>query len=344
MSARPALGTTQPREGPTPYGRPVIKSPTWTWEIPAYFYTGGLAGASAGLSRLAEARGNDALARRASFVALGGAVASPALLISDLGRPARFLHMLRMFKVTSPMSVGSWILAGFGTLTGAGALDHALGGTLPVGRAARTAAALLGLPLSSYTAALVANTAVPAWHESRMILPFVFASGAAASAGGALTALTPVEDAAPARRLAVVGAAAELVFKETMEHRLGELSDAYKEGAAHRYGVIARTLIALGGATILLGGRRSRRSAAAGGALLNAGALAARWSVYKAGFQSAENPRHTVGPQRARIASGATRGASTRDRPAGAVTGRGTPGRSEAVAAGRPASEAEPAS
>jgi DMSO reductase anchor subunit len=305
--------------------RPVIKSPVWTWEIPTYFYAGGLAGASAGVSRLAEARGNGVLARRASAVALAGAVASPALLISDLGRPARFLHMLRMFKVTSPMSVGSWILAAFGSAAGAGAADHALGGRLPGGRAARTAAAVLGLPVSSYTAALVANTAVPAWHESRRILPFVFVSGAAASAGGALAALTPVEDAAPARRLALAGAVAELVLKETMEHRLGELSDAYKEGTAHRLGMAARTLIAAGGSTILLGGGRSRRSAVAGGALLNAGALAARWSVYKAGFQSAENPRHTVAPQRARIASGATRGASTRERPAGAVTGRGTP-------------------
>jgi hypothetical protein len=301
--------------------RAVIKAPVWKWEIPTYFYAGGLAGASAGVSRLAEARGNDVLARRAAGVALAGAAVSPALLIADLGRPARFLHMLRMFKVTSPMSVGSWILAAFGSATGAGAVDHALGGRLPGGRAARTAAAVLGLPVSSYTAALVANTAVPAWHESRLILPFVFASGAAASAGGALTALTPVEDAAPARRLAVVGAAAELVLKETMERRLGELSDAYREGAAHRFGVAARTLIALGGATILLGGR-ARRSAVAGGALLNAGALAARWSVYKAGFQSAENPRHTIGPQRSRIASGATRGASTRERPAGQVGGR----------------------
>ncbi|HET8758907.1 MAG TPA: NrfD/PsrC family molybdoenzyme membrane anchor subunit, partial [Solirubrobacteraceae bacterium] len=161
MSARPALGTTRPTDEPTPYGRPVLKPPVWTWEIPLYFYAGGLAGASAGLGRLAEARGNEVLARRASALALAGAVASPALLISDLGRPGRFLHMLRMFKVTSPMSVGSWILSGFGAAAGAGALDHALDGALPGGRPARTAAALLGLPLSSYTAALIANTSVP---------------------------------------------------------------------------------------------------------------------------------------------------------------------------------------
>ncbi|MFL6067216.1 MAG: polysulfide reductase, partial [Gaiellaceae bacterium] len=84
MTARPALGTTRPSDAPTPYDRPVIKAPVWTWEIPCYFYTGGLAGASAGLSWLAELRGNEALARRASFVALAAGMASPALLISDL--------------------------------------------------------------------------------------------------------------------------------------------------------------------------------------------------------------------------------------------------------------------
>src|SRR5204862_3440317 len=97
------------------YGRPILKEPVWTPEIPIYFFAGGMAGAAAAAAWLAEIRGNDDLARRAWLVALGGATASPALLISDLGRPARFLNMLRMFKVTSPMSVGSWILAGAGT-------------------------------------------------------------------------------------------------------------------------------------------------------------------------------------------------------------------------------------
>ncbi|HET8757662.1 MAG TPA: hypothetical protein VFM58_16710, partial [Solirubrobacteraceae bacterium] len=86
-----------------------------------------------------------------------------------------------------------------------------------------------------------------------------------------------------------------------MEHRLGDLSDAYKEGAAHKLGLVARTAIAAGGLAIALAGRRSRAAAATGGVLVNAGAALARWSVYKAGFQSAENPRHTIAPQRARL-------------------------------------------
>lgn len=325
---------------PSPYDRPVITQPVWTWEIPTYFYTGGLAGASAGLALLADLRGNEVVARRGWRVALVGSLASPALLTSDLGRPERFLYMLRVFKVTSPMSVGSWLLAAFGAATGAGWLDRELGGRLPGGRAARAAAAVFGLPLSSYTAALVANTAVPAWHESRRLLPFLFVSGAATSAGGALTAICPPRDAAPARRLAVMGAVAELALKEVMERRLGSLGDAYKEGKAHRFGTGAKAAVAAGSAAIALGGRRSHTAAVAGGMLLSVGALAARWSVFEAGVQSAANPRHTVEPQRERIDAGASPGASTRRPDAHAPAGHGSPGRSTAVEAGRPASEA----
>ena len=291
MSARPA---TQ-----RPPSKPVIKEPVWTWEIPFYFYTGGLAGAAAGLARLAEARGDDVLARRASDIAFAGAAASPALLISDLGRPERFLHMLRLFKVTSPMSVGSWILAAFGSAVGAGWLDHLTGGRVPGGRAARTAAGVLGLPLSSYTAVLVANTAVPAWHESRRILPFVFVAGAAASAGAAVMALTPPRHAGPARRLALAGAVAEVGLATLMERRLGPLSDAYSRD---KFATASKTLLAAGAAAGL-GAARSRPAAVAAGALITAGAVLARWSIFRAGFRSAADPMHTIGPQRDRSAA-----------------------------------------
>ena len=87
----------------------------WTWEIPAYFFFGGMAGAAAPFALLSELRGDEALARRAWLVALAGVAASPPLLIADLGRPERFHHMLRVLKPTSPMSVGSWILGASST-------------------------------------------------------------------------------------------------------------------------------------------------------------------------------------------------------------------------------------
>src|SRR5215216_2591916 len=99
---------------PSYYGRPVIKEPVWSWEIPWYFFTGGLAGASSCLGFVAGLTGNRWLGRTARLVSLGAAPASPILLISDLGRPDRFYNMLRVFKPTSPMSVGTWVLSSFG--------------------------------------------------------------------------------------------------------------------------------------------------------------------------------------------------------------------------------------
>ena len=293
------------------YGQPVIKQPVWHPEIPWYFFAGGLAGASATLALACE-RSHPELARRAWWTALAGVSVSPPLLISDLGRPSRFLNMLRMFKITSPMSVGSWVLAGSGTSTGVVCL-HLLTGRGPrAARLAKPVAALLGLPLATYTGALIAQTAVPAWHEARRELPALFAAGAAVSAGAAATALAPAQDAEPARRLALIGAIAELGLVAAMEHRLDELGEVYHEGSAGAYGRLARGLTA-GGAIILAGpGRRRRAAAVAGSAALLAGAVCERWSVFKAGFQSASDPKYTVASQRRRVRGGRGHGASRR--------------------------------
>jgi DMSO reductase anchor subunit len=308
------------------HGQPILKEPIWTWEIPCYFYTGGLAGASAGLAVLSELRGNEALARRAWTTAMAGITISPALLTSDLGRPLRFLNMLRMFKVTSPMSVGSWILTAAGGATTLSAANNWLGFFPRLGRVAKPAAALLGLPLSTYTAALLSNTAVPVWHEARRELPFVFAAGAALSAAAANVILTPPEHAAPARRLALAAAAIELGGNELMRKRLGEHADPYDHGAAWTFSQITRACVTTGAALLALKGRSSRAAAAIGGVVLSAGALCARWSVFKAGFQSAADPKYVVGPQRALVDSGQRRGGARRQaRVAQGDPARGTP-------------------
>jgi formate-dependent nitrite reductase membrane component NrfD len=284
------------------YSRPVIKQPVWKPEIPFYFYTGGLAGASAGLAALSELTGNEELARRAWGAALFGGVTSPLLLISDLGKPRRFLNMLRMFKVTSPMSLGSWILSAFGSATGVAAIDAWLRPLpVPLAAGAKASAALLGLPLTTYTAALIANTAVPVWHEARAELPFVFAAGGAASAGAAAMALTPVKHAAPARRLAVAGAAIEVAAVEVMRRRLpGRVGRPYHEGRAHALGRVASALTGTGAVVAVAAGKR-RRGAIAAGALITTGAVLERWSVFTAGSQSAADPQATTGPQRERL-------------------------------------------
>jgi DMSO reductase anchor subunit len=289
------------------YGKPILKEPVWTPEIPWYFFLGGLGGASGGLAYLSGLRGSEVLARRAWLIALATLGVSPVLLISDLGRPERFLHMLRMFKITSPMSVGSWVLAGSGTTTGLAAL-HAMTGRLAgPARVGRPAAAALGLPLATYTGALLSQTAVPVWHEARRELPALFAAGAAASAGAAATAMTPVAHAGAARRLALLGAGAELALLRVMDRRLGELGQPYREGAGGGFAQAARVLTAAG--ALLLGARaqRSRAAAVLGGGMMLAGAVCERWSVFKAGFQSARDPRYTVAPQRRRMAEGHAR-------------------------------------
>ena len=294
------------------HGQPVIKQPVWTWEIPLYFYTGGLAGASAGLAVLSELRGNDELARRAWAAALGAVTVSPMLLTSDLGKPVRFLNMLRMFKVTSPMSVGTWILSLSGATTALAAAHTWLGWFPRTGRLAKPAAALLGLPLSTYTGALVANTAIPAWHEARKTLPFLFGSGAALSAGAMAVATTPVSSARPARRLALLGAALEGPLMELMIHRLGEHGEVYRKGIPGLLANVSRASIATGGVVVALRGGSSRAAAIVGGALLSAGALATRHCVFRGGFRSAADPRYVVGAQRAAIANGRRRGAARR--------------------------------
>jgi Polysulfide reductase len=283
------------------HGQPVIKEPTWTWEIPTYFFTGGLGGASAGLACLSELRGNDVLARRAWAASLAGIGVSPLFLISDLGVPMRFINMLRMFKITSPMSVGSWILSVSGASTTVAATNAWTGWFPRAARIAKPTAALFGLPLSTYTAALIANTAVPVWHESRRLLPFVYGSGAALSAGAAAAAITPRGHAAPARRLSIVSALIEVGVKEVMHRQLGEHGEPYKQGASAKFGHVSRVCNLAGAALMYRRGAQSRAAAVAAGALMGAGAFSARWSTYKAGFQSAADPKYVIGPQRRMI-------------------------------------------
>jgi hypothetical protein len=206
-----------------------------------------------------------------------------------------------VFKVTSPMSVGSWIVAAHGTTSGISAACEVLG-IFPRARVlANGAAAALGLGMSTYTGALVADTSIPVWHEARRELPFVFAGGAAMTAGAAAAAVTPVRDAGAARLLALTGAGGELANVWAMERRLGPfLAEPYHEGPSGRYGKLAKGLTVAGAAVVAVAGRRRAGALAGAGLLLAAGALT-RWSIFKAGFASARDPKYTVVPQRERV-------------------------------------------
>ena len=285
------------------YGHPVLKERVWTWEVPVYFWTGGIAGAVGILGLFARAGGNERLAKTSVYVGAVFDLASPAFLISDLGRPERFLNMFRVFKVTSPMSVGSWILGVSSGASATAALLEATGRAKRVKLLAEGVSAVTGAPLATYTGALVANTAVPAWHEARHELPFLFGASAAGSAGAVAAMLVPPAEAGPARRLAVAGALAANAISLGSEARLGFVGEPYRHGTAGKLNAVSKAATFAGAALRARRGRRGRAAAVAGGALVLAGELALRFSVFQAGKQSARDPRYTVIPQRRRLAS-----------------------------------------
>jgi DMSO reductase anchor subunit len=288
------------------YGRPVIKSPTWKVpDVPLYLYLGGAAGVSATLAALADGTGRPGLRRLGRLAALGGALVSVGALIHDLGRPKRFLNMLRVIKPTSPLSVGSWILSPFGALSGLAAASEIIGIAPGIGRAAGFGAGLVGPAMTTYTAVLLADTAVPAWHAGYPDLPFVFAGSAMAAGGG--MGLLASGDVTPARRVAVAGAAVELAATALLERRVGYARTAYTEGRpgtllrTARAATVAGAVAAVAGG--LVRGRRGRMLSIAAGVLLNAGSAATRFGVFDAGLVSARDPSYTVVPQRERLRS-----------------------------------------
>lgn len=300
-----------PAGTPSPHRtRPILKQPAWRPEVPLYLFSGGLAGASATLAMTARLRGNQALARSALLAATAGFAASPPLLIADLGRPERFHHMFRVFKPTSPMSVGTWLLTGAGLTTGLAAACESLGILSRLGRCAEVAAGMLGAAVATYTGVLLADTAVPVWHEARGDLPLVFAAGAAISAGAAAAALTPAAAAAPARRLAVGAAVTELYAMRRMRRQLGELARPYQNGDTAELTLAAEVLTGSGAALMLLGRRRSWAVAAA--ATLLGGAVCQRFAIFRAGFDSAADPTATVAPQRRKMEGAGATGATGR--------------------------------
>jgi len=182
LGIRPA-GAPFPMASPESgyYGVPLLKAPPWTWQIPPYFFAGGAAGSAAVIGLVARWIGGDReLARDCRYLAAAGTAASGALLISDLGRPGRFLAMMRVFKRQSPMSVGAWTLAVFGTASAAAVLAERLNQRLNSrwirigGDSAEMISALAGLPFSNYTGVLIGASVIPLWNENVETLPIHF--------------------------------------------------------------------------------------------------------------------------------------------------------------------------
>lgn len=298
------------------YGQPIVKVVPWDHKISAYLFVGGIAGTSGIIQAGAAATGNAVLQRNSRLVAMTTVALSGVALVADLGRPERFLNMLRTVKLTSPMSVGTWILSGYASFAGVTTASEvlrllpargpvtvltrvtdALGTPSTIGQAA------FGAPLAAYTAVLLADTAHPVWHESRRELPFVFVGSAALASGGVQMALTPASLAAPVRRLALAGVATELVAMHRLEEHLADLGidEPVTSGQGAGKLRLAKGLVIAGGVGTLLSGR-SRLVAIASGAALAAASALTRMGIVEAGMESASDPKYTVRVQRDRLA------------------------------------------
>jgi formate-dependent nitrite reductase membrane component NrfD len=277
------------------YGLPTLKPPVWTWEVPAYFFVGGAAGAAAVIAAAARlSGGRDDLVRDARWIAAAGGVLAPPLLVADLGRPERFLNMLRVFKLQSAMSVGAWTLVAFSSAASAAAgadlLQRATNGRVPVrviGNAAEGLAAASGLVLSTYTGVLIGATAIPAWSANVKLLPIHFGASGVGAAVSILELLGHRD-----RSLNVLGAGAaavETLIGASLELRDSEALVPLKDdwsGAMTRMGGVLSGPLPL--ALRLLAARSpSARKAAAistivGSLMTRVGWLTAgRWSVHQ---------------------------------------------------------------
>lgn len=275
------------------YGQPLLKAPVWTWEIPAYFFVGGAAGAAALIGAGARATGGDpSLVRHARWIAAVGAAASPPLLVSDLGRPERFLNMLRVFKVRSPMSVGAWTLVAFSNAAAAALfadiVQRVSGGRLPVrvvGDAAEVLSAATGLVLSTYTGVLIGATTIPAWSRNVHILPIHFGASAIGSAVSILELMGHRDRAL--NRLGIGAAAIETAIGLSLEGRDDPALAPLKEGWSGQVTRLGGVLSGPVPLALRVLGPRSARARTAAAACTIVGSLLTRVGWLAAGRQSA---------------------------------------------------------
>jgi Polysulphide reductase, NrfD len=285
------------REGPLPeqVAGPVIKAPVWTWEVPLYFWFGGIAAGSSFVALACDLAGDEESAAVARKVALGALGPSPVLLIMDLGRPERFVNMLRIFKPRSPMSMGAWALTAFGNLA-AGAVGADLLGRRRAARALGSANAVVGGYLGSYTGVLLASTAVPVWARSRLFLGPIFVSTATATGAAACRlalAARGVPEGHPTRnalaRVETGAMAAELLLSIVNERRLGPLARGLERGRPGKLFKAAKWSVRAGLALQLAARRPSAQHAAS--ALYLAAGLLFRYAWVTAGPPSARDDR-----------------------------------------------------
>ena len=282
------------------YGIPMLKEPQWTKEVPVYFFVGGAAGAAAVVASAANMLTRDrTLVRDARWVAAVGGFLSPALLISDLGVPSRFLNMLRVFKLQSPMNVGAWTLVAFSSFSAAAAFANLarerVADVMPV-RMVEGVSGLLssatGMLLSTYTGVLIGATAIPVWNSHVATLPHHFAASGVNSAVSILELLGH-DDSRALNLLGIAASGFEVYEGIEVETRHDIVSEPLHKGLS---GLIVRTggilsgpvPLALRVGSLITGNRNLRRAASWSGLV---GSLLTRFGWIQAGHASAKDHR-----------------------------------------------------
>lgn len=280
----------------TYYGLPIVKKPVWTWEVPIYFAVGGAAGVAAMIGVAARFASNEErLVRDARKAAAVGAIISAPLLIADLGRPERFIYMLRVFKPQSPMSVGAWILAAFGaTSTGAAILPGALADIAAIG------SAVSGLGMATYTGVLLGATSIPVWAKHAGVLPAHF--GASATAAAVATLELSGHRGVALNNIGIAAAAVETTMGARIELTRDRESDPLRNTLTRVGGVLSGPVPLL----LRLFGGRSRKTRRLAAASAIAGSFITRLAWVAAGRESARlsgrdttSRRKTVGERTA---------------------------------------------
>jgi formate-dependent nitrite reductase membrane component NrfD len=305
------LPAPAPYQGTTYYGRPAVKPSSYGWRVAAYLWVGGLSGGAQVIATLGDLLDRDrsrGVVRRGRHVALAAAVAGPVLLIMDLHTPQRFFNMLRIFRPTSPMSIGTYVLSAFSLFSGLAALGQFLGDRAGAGQGAagytlarvtQVPAALAGAGMTTYTAALLGSTSTPLWSAAPCLLATRFAASSMATAAAALSlaAQCDGEDEKNVRaldNLTLAAGAVELTASLAADRRYrakgvsGPL-DSEPWGPVHKIGVQA--LGTAVPAALYAATRRSGRAPLLAAVGILAGGFLMRAAILHAGNRSAKRPR-----------------------------------------------------
>jgi formate-dependent nitrite reductase membrane component NrfD len=296
----------------TYYDRPMLKAPVWSIDIPLYYFLGGTAGAAmtlgAALQLVSPRRGHPLrrLSNICHWTGIVGSTVGGALLIHDLGRPLRFLYMMRVFRPTSPMNMGVWILSGAApTAIATGLLVNRRGWLGMVGEVTGYLSGIFGAALAGYTGVLVTNTAIPVWQPARRWVPVMFMASSAASAASVIDVLSDdPRTRALTRIFGTAGRVAEIAAAKKVEHeasRIPQVGEPLRRGGAAVLWKAAGALTAASLVASLWPGRRRKLTVAAG-VLGLTGSFCLRFAVHYASSASARDPRAAFQQQRDEVA------------------------------------------